>query len=194
MTTEQIFKNDILKGKVAFVTGGLLTINHLPYDNLLSLTLIPRILTSAIAADVRKPEEIVKAVELTIEKFGRIDILVNGAAPIESLSYRGFRTVIEIDLIGTFNASVEWGPHHIRANVIAPGPIGETEGFARLLPSNKSSNFVRELPLQRVGKLRDIEYATLFLASDASSFMTGSILLVDGGDALRKIAVLPYPE
>ncbi|CAG8812465.1 3096_t:CDS:2, partial [Gigaspora rosea] len=51
----------------------------------------------------------------------------------------------------------------------------------------------RRMPLQR-GKIRDIEYATLYLASDASSFVTGTILLVDGGDALRKHSILPYPE
>src|SRR5947207_1072078 len=62
----------------------------------------------AIAADVRKPEEVEKAVAATIERFGKIDIVVNGAAgnflcAAEALSPNGFGTVIDIDLKGTFN-------------------------------------------------------------------------------------------
>ncbi|CDH54369.1 -dienoyl-reductase [Lichtheimia corymbifera JMRC:FSU:9682] len=61
-----------------------------------------------VAADVRKPEQVEQAVAKAIEKFGRIDYLINGAAgnflaPFENLSYNAFRTVIEIDLLGTFN-------------------------------------------------------------------------------------------
>lgn len=64
--------------------------------------------TSPVAADVRKPEQVEQAVAKAIEKFGRIDYLINGAAgnflaPFENLSYNAFRTVIEIDLLGTFN-------------------------------------------------------------------------------------------
>ena len=62
----------------------------------------------AIAADVRKPEEIEKAIAATVERFGKIDILVNGAAgnflcKAEELSPNGFGTVVDIDLKGTFN-------------------------------------------------------------------------------------------
>lgn len=61
-----------------------------------------------VAADVRKPDQVENAVAKTIEKFGRIDYLINGAAgnflaPFNNLSYNAFRTVIEIDLLGTFN-------------------------------------------------------------------------------------------
>lgn len=57
---------------------------------------------------MRKPEDVEKAVNFSIEKLGRIDFLINGAAGnflanINHLSYRAFRTVIEIDLLGTFN-------------------------------------------------------------------------------------------
>jgi peroxisomal 2,4-dienoyl-CoA reductase len=62
----------------------------------------------AVAADVRKPEEIEKAIAATIERFGKIDIVVNGAAgnflcKAEELSPNGFGTVVDIDLKGTFN-------------------------------------------------------------------------------------------
>src|SRR5204862_2039702 len=62
----------------------------------------------AIAADVRKPEEVEKAVAASVEHFGKIDIVVNGAAgnflcKAEELSPNGFGTVVDIDLKGTFN-------------------------------------------------------------------------------------------
>jgi 2,4-dienoyl-CoA reductase [(3E)-enoyl-CoA-producing], peroxisomal len=62
----------------------------------------------AIAADVRKPEDIEKAIAATIDRFGKIDIVVNGAAgnflcAAEELSPNGFGTVVDIDLKGTFN-------------------------------------------------------------------------------------------
>ena len=62
----------------------------------------------AIAADVRKPEEVEKAIAATVERFGKIDIIVNGAAgnflcAAEELSPNGFGTVVDIDLKGTFN-------------------------------------------------------------------------------------------
>ena len=62
----------------------------------------------AIAADVRKPEEVEKAIAAAVERFGKIDIVVNGAAgnflcAAEELSPNGFGTVVDIDLKGTFN-------------------------------------------------------------------------------------------
>jgi peroxisomal 2,4-dienoyl-CoA reductase len=62
----------------------------------------------AVAADVRKPEEVEKAVAATVDHFGKIDIVVNGAAgnflcKPEELSPNGFGTVVDIDLKGTFN-------------------------------------------------------------------------------------------
>ncbi len=64
----------------------------------------------AIAADVRDPDAIGRAVAATVERFGKLDTLVNGAAgnflaPAAGLSANGFRTVVDIDLNGTFNAS-----------------------------------------------------------------------------------------
>lgn len=60
--------------------------------------------------DVRKPEQIIKAVDDALAQMGRIDILINGAAgnflaPAASLSFNAFKTVMEIDAHGTFNVS-----------------------------------------------------------------------------------------
>jgi 2,4-dienoyl-CoA reductase [(3E)-enoyl-CoA-producing], peroxisomal len=62
----------------------------------------------AVAADVRNPEEVGKAVGATLDHFGKLDIVVNGAAgnflcAAEELSPNGFGTVVDIDLKGTFN-------------------------------------------------------------------------------------------
>jgi 2,4-dienoyl-CoA reductase [(3E)-enoyl-CoA-producing], peroxisomal len=64
----------------------------------------------AVAADVRQPDTIAKVMSATAEQFGRVDTIVNGAAgnflsPAAGLSPNGFRTVIDIDLNGTFNLS-----------------------------------------------------------------------------------------
>jgi 2,4-dienoyl-CoA reductase [(3E)-enoyl-CoA-producing], peroxisomal len=64
----------------------------------------------AVATDVRDPDAVARAVAATIEKFGKLDTLVNGAAgnflaPAAALSPNGFRTVIEIDLVGSFFTS-----------------------------------------------------------------------------------------
>ena len=62
----------------------------------------------AVAADVRKPDDVEKAIAATIDRFGKIDIVVNGAAgnflcKPEDLSANGFGTVVDIDLKGTFS-------------------------------------------------------------------------------------------
>jgi peroxisomal 2,4-dienoyl-CoA reductase len=62
----------------------------------------------AVAADVRNPDEVAKAIAATVEHFGKIDIVVNGAAgnflcPADQLSPNGFGSVVDIDLKGTFN-------------------------------------------------------------------------------------------
>jgi len=62
----------------------------------------------AVAADVRNPEDVQRAIAATVERFGKIDIVVNGAAgnflcKPEELSSNGFGTVVDIDLKGTFN-------------------------------------------------------------------------------------------
>ena len=61
-----------------------------------------------MAADVRHPDQVATAIAATVERFGRIDIVVNGAAgnflcKPEELSPNGFGTVVDIDLKGTFN-------------------------------------------------------------------------------------------
>jgi NAD(P)-dependent dehydrogenase (short-subunit alcohol dehydrogenase family) len=79
------------------------------------------------------------------------------------------------------NLAVEFGPHNVRINCIAPGLI-KTD-FARALwenPDTLKSSTART-PLGRIGEPDEIAGAAIFLASKAGSFMTGQIVVVDGG-------------
>jgi len=126
--TQSVFVEGVLNGHVAFVTGGGTGITGGVARALAeagaSVALISRKVEHlepaaaainanggkafAIATDVREPEAVEKAVAATIEQFGKIDIVVNGAAgnflcKAEDLSPNGFGTVVDIDLKGTFN-------------------------------------------------------------------------------------------
>lgn len=187
-----------------------------------------------IAADVRDPDAIKRAIETTVAKFGKLDTVVNGAAgnflaPAASLSPNGFATVINIDLMGTFNTAraafeelsktrdalilnisatlhyhgtplqvhasaakagvdavtknlaVEWGQFGIRVCGIAPGPIAETEGMKRLAPGEMTDKMTAAIPAGRFGAIDEIAAAAVYLRSRAAAYVTGHVLVVDGG-------------
>jgi peroxisomal 2,4-dienoyl-CoA reductase len=231
---------------------------------------------STAPLDVRDAER-VRAVMTEIgERHGRLDLLVNNAAgnfyvPSESMSPNAWRSVIEIDLFGTFFCSqaalplmrssgggcivnismtlhyrgwpqmahataakggidaltrtlaLEWAPDKVRVNAVAPGPIpteGVLKAFARPAtagpdlfsgapgseritsgaPHTESDEAMRArvraaiaerakaIPLQRWGSPQDIGNAVVFLASPAASWVTGAILVVDGGEWLARSA------
>ena len=79
------------------------------------------------------------------------------------------------------NLAAEWGPKNVRVNAIAPGLI-RTE-FARALWEDDQRRAEREAatPLRRLGEPRDIGGIAVFLASDAAAFMTGQVIVADGG-------------
>lgn len=81
----------------------------------------------------------------------------------------------------TRNLAVEWGRFGIRVNAIAPGPIEDTEGMSRLVPEPIKERLKKAVPLGRFGKIADIEKAAVFICSDAASFISGAVLVVDGG-------------
>jgi peroxisomal 2,4-dienoyl-CoA reductase len=81
----------------------------------------------------------------------------------------------------TRNLAVEWGRYGIRVNGIAPGPIDDTEGVRRLLVGNAREQLIQQNPLGRLGTIKDIANAALFLCSDGASFINGVTLVVDGG-------------
>ena len=81
----------------------------------------------------------------------------------------------------TREIAVEWARQGIRANTLCPGPV-ETPLLAELMadPLRKARRLVH-IPMGRLGQATEIARAALFLASDESSYMTGSALVVDGG-------------
>jgi len=87
--------------------------------------------------------------------------------------------------------AMEWGCDGIRVNSIVPGPIADTEGMARLAPTQEMQSAVTtSVPLGRQGNKEDIAAAAMFLASPFASYITGAILPVDGGWSLGGVASL----
>ena len=78
--------------------------------------------------------------------------------------------------------AVEFGMHGIRANVVAPGLIMTPMMGGEKNEQAMASMFGPKLPLRRVGYPDDFEGIGAFLCSDASSFMTGQTITIDGGD------------
>jgi len=86
--------------------------------------------------------------------------------------------------------AVAWAKHNIRVNCIAPGPV-ETEGYIGVLSQNQEAKKAYDAVANRVGmgrwgKVEEIAYPAIFLASDASTFMTGQTIVIDGGPSSRE--------
>jgi peroxisomal 2,4-dienoyl-CoA reductase len=126
--SKKVFSDGILNERVAFVTGGGTGITggvaralaEAGARVVLASRKMEHLQTAAdginqaggkafaVAADVRNPEDVEKAIATTVQQFGKVDIVVNGAAgnflcAAEELSPNGFGTVVDIDLKGTFN-------------------------------------------------------------------------------------------
>lgn len=127
--THSTFKDGLLRGKTAFVTGGSsginlgiatalakagakVVINGRNEEKLNAAVAGLRAHGEAmgVAADVRDPDAVERAIREAVASFGPIDVLVCGAAgnfpaPAVGMSSRGFKAVVDIDLLGSFNAA-----------------------------------------------------------------------------------------
>jgi NAD(P)-dependent dehydrogenase (short-subunit alcohol dehydrogenase family) len=131
-----MFANDTLKGRVAFVTGGAggigleIATTYAKLGAAVALASRSRERLEAAAAtlsaagadvatfqaDVRDYEELKRAIDVTVDRFGALDVLVNNAAgnffcPTAGLSPKGWKTVVDIDLNGTFHGCHAAYPH-----------------------------------------------------------------------------------
>ncbi len=84
-------------------------------------------------------------------------------------------------LMMTRSWAQEFGPHNIRVNAIAPGLIQTDFSEFFWKDETRRRYYERASPLQRIGKPEEIAGMALYLASDAASFVTGQVLVVDGG-------------
>jgi NAD(P)-dependent dehydrogenase (short-subunit alcohol dehydrogenase family) len=203
-----------------------------------------------VVTDVRDYRQVRRAVQVTVDRYGGLDILVNNAAgnfirAAEDLPEKAFSTVVDIVLNGTFYASraagramiaagrggallnivatyawhggpgtahsaaakagvlaltrtlaVEWARHGIRVNALAPGAF-ESEGASdRLWPDDELRERVRRaIPLGRFAGREEIARAGAWLCSDEAAYVTGEVLVVDGGAWLgRGVAGLEPSE
>lgn len=255
-----VFREGQLEGKVAVVTGGGSGINLAIADRFAEhgakLALIGRTQekldmaannivskggsAAGYAADVRNYDALAAAIASAREQFGEIDIVVCGAAgnfpaPALGMSANGFKSVVDIDLLGTFNTcraafehlkrpgasilnisatqafipmalqshvcaakagvdmltrtlALEWGSQGVRVNSIAPGAVDDTEGVRRLAPTPQAREaFMNTIPLRRFAQKSEIADLALFLCSQSAQFITGAVMVCDGGQSLARM-------
>lgn len=261
MNISSYFSKELFKGKTVFITGGGSGINlgvaknfavlganiaicgrtQAKLDNAAGELRALGAKVCVAVADVREVAALEAAFAQTRAELGSIDVLVCGAAgnflvPAEQLSANGFKTVIDIDLMGSFNASraafsqlketrgsiifisagqaympyayqvhvaaakagidmmmknlaLEWGRYGIRCNSIVPGPIEGTEGMKRLSSPDALAQLTAGIPLGRMGTVDEIGQVAVFLASPLASYVSGTVLVTDGGQNLAGSAL-----
>jgi len=87
------------------------------------------------------------------------------------------------------NVALEFGPRGITSNVIAPGPIGGTEGMERLARKEDIEGMGRRIPSGRWGTVREIADATVYLFSEAAGYVNGTVLV---GESFSLLSLLGF--
>jgi NAD(P)-dependent dehydrogenase (short-subunit alcohol dehydrogenase family) len=188
----------------------------------------------SLAIDVSKKEQHTAALQTVLQRFGGIDILVNGAGtngptPFLDLSLEEWYSIIDSQLTGTFlgcqvfggymvtcgkgsiinissasagpplskaftysiakagilnltqNLGREWGAKGVRVNALRPGFLPTDWNRKNFITPDREKAILGHTPMARYGQPHELLGATLWLASDAASFVTGAEVAVDGG-------------
>jgi len=113
-------------------------------------------------------------------KYGRL-IGIASLSSFVGLHEVSAYTTSKAGIVGLTRAlAVEWAPHGVNVNAIAPG-VFRTALNSALLDGPRGREFLMRTPMQRFGNLEELVGAAVYLASDASTFVTGQVLAVDGG-------------
>jgi NAD(P)-dependent dehydrogenase (short-subunit alcohol dehydrogenase family) len=91
----------------------------------------------------------------------------------------------------TMSLADDWGPHGITVNCLAPGWFKTEQNKVMYEDAEWVAYLVDRIPMRRPGKMSDLEGPVVFLASDASEYITGQTLLVDGGISTGATRALP---
>ena len=190
-----------------------------------------------VRQDVARESDWDAVIAAALERFGRLDVLVNNAAihhvgSIENESLEGLERMLQVNLVGTWwgvkkaiapmraagggsivnkssiagtrgipahgsygitkwgvrgltkVAAYELGPDQIRVNSIHPGPIAGTGMFSMPEDEAQQREIFDPIPLRRAGGVEEVASLVVFLASDASAFITGTEHVIDGGRSL----------
>lgn len=127
---------------------------------------------------------------LTASGSGRI-LLVSSRAAL-GLETRTCYSATKAGMMGMARTwALELAPHGVTVNVVAPGPIGETEMFHDVVPENseKEQQIAASIPVKRLGAPADVANAVAFFLKPESSFITGQTLFVCGGSSIGSLSL-----
>jgi 3-oxoacyl-[acyl-carrier protein] reductase len=123
-------------------------------------------------------------------QFGRI-VMISSRAAL-GLQTRTSYAATKAGMIGMARTwALELAPFGITVNVVAPGPIGDTDMFRDVVPagSERENAIAKSIPIGRLGRSDDVARAVLFFADPQNSFVTGQLLYVCGGASIASISL-----
>jgi len=144
-----------------------------------------------IVADVSKMQDIKRIVNDTLNSLGGLDILINNAGIIADaspteLTEEDWDKTMKVNLKAVFFLTREVAKHMIaerygNVNALAPGVMYPTDMAIKMWSGEEGARYKERVPLGRFGKPEEVAAAAAFLASDESNFITGFVLVLDGG-------------